>query len=317
MLEIYHYDDNKHQIRTQAKITPGSWLNVVDPTDAEIKQLKGHQIPEDFIYYGLDKDESARVEKDPDLPAVLVIFDVPVLNKNNNDSVQKYVYQTAPLGIIITPQLIVTISRQPHYFLGLFSDNQIPDFRPDNQAAALLRILYQITSIYLQYLRELNKTRESLESALQKSLRNEELYRLMGIQRSLVYFLLSLQTDRIVLDGLKRNPPLELTKDDQDLLNDILIENQQGSEMAQISNSIINETADTYSSIINNNMNGVMKFLTSYSIILTIPTLVFSFYGMNVALPLAKYPLSWIITLIISLIIAVFLIFYFWRKKYF
>ena len=139
----------------------------------------------------------------------------------------------------------------------------------------------------------------------------------MGIQRGLVYFMMSIKTDRNVLDQLRRNNPLSLDEDDQDLLDDIIIENQQGSEMAAISNSILNETSDTYSSIINNNMNGVMKFLTSYSIILTIPTLVFSFYGMNVELPWANMHASWIITIAISIAIGIVVGFEFWRKKYF
>ena len=212
---------------------------------------------------------------------------------------------------------MITINEEPIPLLSLFSEGKISDFNPQHQNRSVLQILYQISISYLTYLRDLNKAREAIESKLQHNLRNEELYGLMGIQRSLVYFMMSLRTDRNVLEQLKRTNPLNLNEDDRDSLEDTLIENQQAVEMAQISNSIINETADTYSSIINNNMNSVMKFLTSYSILLTIPTLVFSFYGMNVHLPLADMKVSWIITIAISIALAVVVAFQFWRNKFF
>lgn len=193
----------------------------------------------------------------------------------------------------------------------------MPSFDPRNAYHSAFQFLYQVSVSYLTYLRDINKARVQIENKLQRTLRNDELYGLMGIQRSLVYFMMSLRTNRIVLDNLGRGNVLHLNEEELDYLDDITIENQQATEMAQISNSIIRETADTYSSVINNNMNGVMKFLTSYSIILTIPTLVFSFYGMNVELPFAGTHWSWVITIGISVIIALVLGIQFWRNKFF
>lgn len=317
MLTTYRFDEAKKKIAKFSKIQTNSWINVIDPTPEEIELLtKKLHIPADFIYYSLDADESARVERDPDFDATLIIFDMPNLEKDQHKP-DKFRYKTSPLGIIVTDTVILTINKTPVNFLQSFVDNQIKNFNPANQRQSVLQILYRISTIYLQYLRDINRSRERIEARLQNSLRNEELFDLMAIQRGLVYFMMSLKTDKMVLASLVRTNPLKLNEAELDLLDDIQIENQQAIEMAEISNTIINETADTYSSIINNNMNGVMKFLASYSIILTIPGLVFSFYGMNVDLPLAHSKISWIITIIISLGIALGLIYRFWRKRYF
>lgn len=315
MLAIYKFDDTVGKLKTQTKITPGVWINAVDPSPEERALLmKKAKVPESFLLYGMDPDEGARYEYEPDDNAHLLIFDMPIAGL---DKKQRVTYKTVPLAIIITKTALITIDAQAQPLLALFAENRVADFDPARRNKAALMMLYQVTAAYLAYLRDINKAREALENKLQNNLKNEELYALMGIQRGLVYFMMSIKTDRNVLDQLKRTNPLELNEDDADLLDDIIIENQQGSEMAQISNSILNETSDTYSSIINNNMNGVMKFLTSYSIILTIPTLVFSFYGMNVELPWANMHISWLITIIISVIIGALIGFRFWRKKYF
>jgi magnesium transporter len=315
MLAIYKFDDTKAKLTTQTKITPGVWINAVAPDESERQRLmeKAH-VPEDFLLYGLDPDEGARYEYEPDDDAHLLIFDMPIAGL---DKKKRVTYKTVPLAIILTKTAIITIDQQSQPLLAMFAENRVPNFNPAKRNQASLMMLYQVTIAYLAYLRDINKAREALENKLQNNLKNEELYALMGIQRGLVYFMMSIKTDRNVLDQLKRTNPLGLDEDDQDLLDDIIIENQQGSEMAAISNSILNETSDTYSSIINNNMNGVMKFLTSYSIILTIPTLVFSFYGMNVELPWANMHASWIITIAISIAIGIVVGFEFWRKKYF
>ncbi len=315
MLAIYKFDDTVGKLKTQTKITPGVWINAVDPTPEErALLLQKTAVPEAFLLYGMDPDEGARYEYEPDDDAHLLIFDMPIAGL---DKKQRVTYKTVPLALIMTKTALITIDAQSQPLLALFAENRIPNFNPAKRNKAALMMLYQVTVAYLAYLRDINKAREALENKLQNNLKNEELYALMGIQRGLVYFMMSIKTDRNVLDQLRRTNPLVLNEDDMDLLDDIIIENQQGTEMAQISNSILNETSDTYSSIINNNMNGVMKFLTSYSIILTIPTLVFSFYGMNVELPWANMHISWLITIVISVVIGVLLGFQFWRKKYF
>ncbi|WP_204123052.1 magnesium transporter CorA family protein [Lacticaseibacillus mingshuiensis] len=315
MLSIYKFDDTMGQLKTQAKIESDVWIDAVDPTPEEMTKLqKKARVPEAFLLYGLDPDEGARYEYDEDYDAHLLIFDMPVVSQ---DSKHRVAYKTVPLAVILTTTAIITIDNTAQPLLALFASGKVAGFNPKMKSRAALQMLYQISVSYLAYLRDINKAREALETKLQNNLKNEELYALMGIQRGLVYFMMSLRTDRNVLDQLKRTNPLHLNEEDLDLLDDTIIENQQGTEMAQISDSIINETADTYSSVISNNMNSVMKFLTSYSIILTIPTLVFSFYGMNVELPFAGMHVSWLITIIISLVISVLIAFQFYKNKYF
>lgn len=313
MISIYRHQANGGIQKTN-KITAGVWLNVVAPTKEERATLMAQTgAPEDFLLYGLDPDEGARFEYDDDTDSSLIIYDMPLPQVGDNNAA----YVTIPLALIVTPKCIITIHTEDIPLMQYFAEGKVAQFNPENRYKAAFQFLYQVSVSYLTYLRDLNKDRVQIETKLQRTLRNDDLYGLMGIQRSLVYFMMSLRTNRIVLDNLGRGNILHLSEDDLDYLDDITIENQQATEMAQISNSIIRETADTYSSVINNNMNGVMKFLTSYSIILTIPTLVFSFYGMNVELPFAGTHWSWAITILISFALALVLIVQFWRNKYF
>ncbi|MCH4172544.1 MAG: magnesium transporter CorA family protein [Lactobacillus sp.] len=313
MLLAYDYD-SKNKLVKQTSIKPGMWINALDPTPEEIKQLQSKtNVPLDYIYYSLDRDESARTEYDEDYKTTLVIFDVPQIKRQKN---KNFTYRTTPIGLLVKDDYLITISITRKPFLDSFSDNRRAlDIK--NPYKGCLQIISHIISNYQRYLKDMNRVREHVENRLQVSLQNEQLYSLMGVQRGLVYFLLSLRTDRNVLETLHRVSTFKLSEATDDFLDDILIENQQAVEMAQISNTIINETTDTYSSIINNNMNQVMKFLTTYSIILTIPTLVFSFYGMNVDLPVSKYHISWIITIVISVVISLIVAVRFWQKKYF
>ncbi|WP_127848950.1 magnesium transporter CorA family protein [Lacticaseibacillus hulanensis] len=313
MLSIYKHRHGGGLMPT-SKIETGVWINVVAPDAKERAQLMNEaSAPEDFILYGLDPDEGARFEYDDDTDSSLIIYDMPQPSLGDKNGG----YETIPLAVIITKKCIITIHTESIPLMQYFAEGKVATFDPRARFNAALQFLYQVSVSYLTYLRDLNKERVQIESKLQRTLRNDDLYGLMGVQRSLVYFMMSLRTNRIVLDNLGRGNSLHLGEDDLDFLDDITIENQQATEMAQISNSIIRETADTYSSVINNNMNGVMKFLTSYSIILTIPTLVFSFYGMNVELPFAGTHWSWVITILISIALALILGVQFWRNKYF
>lgn len=313
MLNIYKYRENSG-LQTTDKITTGVWVNAINPDAAERQRLMDETgAPEAFLLYGLDPDEGARFEYDDDFASSLIIYDMPSVTLTGPDAE----YNTIPLAVIVTKKAIITIHTDSIPLLQLFAEGKVSGFDPRDQQIASMKFLYQVSISYLAYLRDLNKERIRIENKLRRSLKNEDLYGLMGIQRSLIYFMMSLRTNKIVLENLDRSNDFKLNEDEHDYLDDIKIENQQATEMAQITNSIIGETADTYSSIISNNMNGVMKFLTSYSIILTIPTLVFSFYGMNVDLPLAGDHLSWITTIVISAVIAVLLGIQFWRNKYF
>lgn len=317
MLKIYAYDQTNHQVVPSNQFSNHTWINVVDPSAEEIATLLGKtDLPESFVFYGLDKDENARTEYNDADDATLIIYDVPILQKEGAGSSRNASYRTVPLGIILTKNHLVTISNIALPFLDSFSDNR-RHLNPTKPVHAVLSILAHIISNYQRYLRDMNKSRERIEEQLQRNMHNRDLYGLMRIQRSLVYFLMSLRTDKLTVEALRKAPHFPLNDVDDEYIDDILTEAQQSIEMAQISNNILSESMDTYSSVINNNMNNVMKFLTVYSILLTIPTLVFSFYGMNMKLPMANLSISWIVAIALSLVIGALVGFHFWRKHLF
>ncbi|EHZ3605571.1 magnesium transporter CorA family protein, partial [Listeria monocytogenes] len=160
-----------------------------------------------------------------------------------------------------------------------------------------LQILYMISTTFLRHLKRLNRQTDEIEKELHESMKNKQLYDLMGIEKSLVYFVTALKSNKVVLDKMMRQNIVKMYEEDQDLLEDVIIENRQGIEMAEVHSNILSGMMDAYASIISNNMNIVMKFLTSFTIILTIPTMVFSFYGMNVKLPFMNTPMAWMLTL--------------------
>lgn len=175
-----------------------------------------------------------------------------------------------------------------------------------------------IAKLYVDRIRILNRKRILIEQALGKTPKNEDLINLMKIERSLIYFIMSLKSNSLVINKIKSGKYLKLYDEEKELLDDLMIEVDQAFDMSNISNKILNEMTDSYDSIINNNTNSVMKFLTSYSIILTIPTIIFSFYGMNVPLPLTNLPkVSWEIICLLALLLSVLLTLFFVKKDYF
>lgn len=291
MLKLTHFQNTSTQ-------TQGTWLNIVNPTAAEKQQLlEKSGIPEEYLTYGLDPDEGGRYEYDDDSHTGLVIFDAPVSQSDPDLPT----YTTVPLTIIMTDNGFVT----------MIEDQTILDkisamvAQPTTANAVLLQMLYDLSRNYLPPLRTLNKERIALARRLQKDLRNRDLYAMMAIQQSLVYFKLSLKTNRDVLTNLKQANALQFDSDAVDKLDDILIETQQATEMTEITDAILHETTDTYNAVINNNLNDVMKVLTLYSIVLTIPGIVFGFFGMNVHFPFTQDHWGWLITIGIALLLSV------------
>lgn len=291
------------------------WVNVSSPSQDDIDYLiEELNIPEDFMRYAVDRDETARIEKDMDEDVTLVIYDIPYYNGDSEDSI----YSTLPMSFIIKKHCIITVSTDFQLLEHYQEATLKKTLDPAMPTRFVLQFLYESSKKYLAYLRTLNKRRKEIEKNIGTKPRNEDLMQLMRIERSLIYFIMSLKTNNLVLEKIRRGFYLITYEEDNELLEDLIIETQQGIEMAEISNRIINESTDTYANLISNNTNEVMKFLTVYSLILSIPTIVFSFYGMNVHLPFADWKtLSWILVTIIAIIISIGFIFYFKRKDYF
>lgn len=311
-MKIYLTDENGSFLET-SHFSKGCWINLISPTEDEINHIASHfNIPFDFLRDPLDEEERSRIEKDDE--HVLIIVNIPLVSKDEKDL---SIYDTIPLGMIISKDCFITICLKDNPIFHLFAQNKVKHFYTYKKTRFALQILYLISTSYLKYLKQINKKTNEIEKRLQKSLKNKELFSLLNFEKSLVYFTTSLKSNNIVLQKMLRTNYLKMYDDDKELLEDVIIENQQAIEMAETHTSILSGMMDAFASVISNNVNIVMKFLTSFTIILALPTMVASFYGMNVPIPFQHHPNSFFIAILISVIISGTTAFIFWKKKYF
>ncbi len=259
------------------KAEKGCWINVTQPNNAEIQRLADEfHLPADTINDILDADERPRVEFDDTWS--LVLLRIPVENENNGVP-----FHTIPLGIYITGDFILTLCLQNN---GILPIEQPSPFRDQYKQITdvfnfILRLFLRSGNMYLKYLKQINHMTSSIEQDLERSIKNKELNKLLKMEKCLVYFITSIKANEIVLAKL-RNSKKITTEMNEDLLEDAFIENKQALEMAQIYSDIQSGMMDAFASVISNNLNVVMKQLTLISIILMIPTLIASIFGMNV-----------------------------------
>ncbi|MCI0518953.1 MAG: magnesium transporter CorA family protein [Chloroflexi bacterium] len=286
------------------------WINVVDPTSQEIAWLQDLGIYPDYITYPLDMDERARTERENG--ELLIVLRVPWYQGEASD----IPYTTIPLGIILTDKYIVTICRHPNDILDEFTSGRPKHLSTGKRQRFVLRLLLSTATRYLAYLREINKRVDSLEDQLQLSTRNKEVLALLKYQKSLTYFTTALKTNELMMERLQRSQMFKAYPEDEDLLEDVITENQQAIEMTNISSNILSNLMDAFASVISNNLNSVMKFLASVTIILSLPTMIASFYGMNVNLPLEGHSLAFPMILAASLLLSVAVAFLFSRRDW-
>lgn len=287
----------------------GCWIKVVDPTAGEKAILKDLDINEDYLVYSLDPDERARIEKDGHL---LILLRIPYYVGEAED----IPFTTITLGIIITDQFMVTICRQPTDILDRFASGSYKGFSTAKFYRFVLQILLLNANTYLQYLRQITRKVDSLEDSLEKSTRNKEVLGLLKYQKSLTHFTTALKSNELMMKRLQSNPVFKKYPEDEDLLEDVLTETQQAIEMTNIQSNILSGMMDAFASIISNNLNSVMKFLASVTIIISLPTMVASFFGMNFNLPFESHPWAFGLTLGGSLIIALVVAVFFWHRDW-
>ncbi|CPB53144.1 Magnesium and cobalt transport protein corA [Staphylococcus aureus] len=303
-------DIDKHIIKTPLDHT-ASWINVVEPDREEIENLmEQYNIPEDFIRDPLDSEESSRIEYDEDTGYSLIIIDLPIVNSTNR-SVLSFV--TIPLGIIIGNGIIVTVCDAENEFLENLPKR---DINLKFHSRFALEILTTIADHYNRNLRLLNKSRIRIEKELKNNITNKLLFKLMEVEKSLVYFLAALKGNDTIIKKLFRLPAIKRFEEDEELLEDLIIENNQAIETTELHQRILESITTSYASLLSNDMNTIMKTLTLFTVLLTLPTLVFSFFGMNVPLPIDDHSyISWIIVVGISLILVVIVSIFLWRKQ--
>ncbi len=316
MIQIY-----KTQRETEPAVTEiipaaadGCWICLSCPTEAELLHVAGeHQIPLDFLKAALDEEERPRIDAEDGI--VLIVLDIPM--------VTEYVegmktLTTLPLGIVIADKLVITVCNRQTQILDDFISGKVRHFHTTKKTRFLFQIFHRNASSYLHHLRQIEKSISRIELELHRSMKNEELFQMMELEKSLIYFSTSLKSNEAVLERILRTKPLKMYEDDAEFLEDVIIENKQAMEMSQNYLHILNGMTQAFATIISNNLGIVMKFLASITIIIAIPTMIASFYGMNVAdLPLSGVPLAFEIIFMFSVMISVLLGLFMWRKRFF
>lgn len=292
------YKTGEAGLETQEEFSKGCWINMVDPTPDELARLHELKIPAEFITYPLDLDERPRVEREDSM--TMILLRVPFCQGANAD----VPYTTIPLGIVLDGQWIMTVCRYDHDLLREMANGRVRGLSTAKRNRFILQLLLAAANKYLSHLREINRTVDALEDQLQMSLQNRELLGLLKYQKSLVYFTTALKANELMMERLHRTGFFRTYPDDEDLLEDVITENQQAIEMTNIASNILSSMMDAFASIISNNMNVVMKFLAGATIVLTLPMLIASLFGMNVQLPFSSHPLAFLFILGLSLLVA-------------
>ena len=311
---IQYFKNINHQTIAITKPEDGSWINIIPPLkQEEFSELSTSlDIPLDFLTDSLDIDERSRFEEEDNVK--LVVIKTPTENNSFNESDAYYI--TIPICIILTHNQIVTVNSFDNgtlkKFLGTFQNRH-----PDKKNMMVLKIFEKIIQAYMEFLKEINVRRNVLEQKLYAANRNEQLLQLMRIQKSLVYFVTALRSNEMLLLKIERTNFLSLNEDEKEILQDLIVDNSQALEMANIYTNILSSTLDAFASIIANNQNEVLKRLSVITIVLTFPVLVASIYGMNVPIPYAKSPYAFYIPVSLSLLISLIIGWFFLRKKIF
>lgn len=289
-------EDNIYQY-----IKPKSWIYLIEPTEEEVRQVSDiTKIPEQVIRQTLDEEETAHLDIDDDY--TLLVVDTPVVKMDENYPEIHHFY-TMPIGILFNQDYFVTTCYKKDLLIPSLINRMMKHFSTSKHIKLTIQILYRNASNFVTMLKLLDKDSSFVQKKLHESLKNNELFELMSLGKSLVYLSTGLNADIVILEKIRRLEMFKQYEDDVDLIDDAIVENRQAMEMCSIHRDILNGTMDAYASIISNNVNTVMKTLTVVTIVLTIPTLVASIFGMNFDLPFQQN--GFLVALIISVVLAV------------
>ena len=311
MIQIFKTVEGSLQILNE--ITEGCWIAMTNPSAAELLDVSEKtNIELNHLRAPLDEEERARIEVEENYTVIVV--DIPTIEKGHD--MERYV--TIPLGIIVAENLLITVCLEETPILKVFMDGRIRDFYTFKKSRFILQILYKNASTFLQNLRTIDIKSGEIERKLHISTQNRELIELFDLQKSLVYFTTSLRSNEVVFEKMLKLESVKHYPDDEELLEDVIIENKQAIEMANIYSGILTGTMDAFASIISNNQNIVMKFLAAITIVLEIPTMIASFYGMNFAnIPGGKHPYGFYFVTSSALVVTIITVLIFRKKKLF
>lgn len=310
---LKYFKTDNQIIHEQERLEDGVWVQLINPTQSECEEIaKDLNVDIDDIKAALDEEESSRIELEDGYTLILV--DVPTTEIRH----EKQSYTTIPLGIILTQDIIVTICTEDTPVLENFVVNRVKEFSTKKRLRFVYQILYRTATIYQANLRIIDKRRTEIEERIGEHTEDVDLIDLHELESTLVYFATSLRANGVVLDRLTRYKRLEQYPEDKELLGDVIVENQQAIEMTTIYRDIINGTRELMSSVIDNRLNNVMKYLTSITIVMAIPTVISGIYGMNVDerwMPLSDTPYGFLIICVITLLICILTMLFLRKKK--
>lgn len=291
-------------------IANGAWVNVVDPSHEEIEKIVNWGMEMDYVNYSLDQDEMPRIERDEDY--TFILLRIPIHQPDSDIP-----YNTVPLGIMILGNKIITVCRYDSDIFKSLTNGKYKQMKTGKRYRLTLYIFLETAARYLNLLRDINRATEAVEDRLQKSTQNQELLELLKYQKSLTYFATALRSNEVMMERVQKTQLFNYYEEDQDLLEDVLTENQQAIQMTSINTEILSSMMDAFASIISNNLNVVMKALAALTIILNVPAIVASFYGMNVNLPGEGHPLAFLTVIGLSLGLTALATFIFYKRNWF
>ena len=298
MMTIYRWENGG--LKETPDFSPSCWINLVEPSTTELESVLSHspQVPRDFLTDPLDAGERPRFDYEDEASLIIVHVPMPV-----DDEVTPY--RTVPLGIIFFARSVITVCSARTPVTAAFLDQIRRVCPPSDQYRFAFRLLWHAGVLFLRYINDIHQRTVVLEGELHKSISNELLLKLLQIEKTFVYFTTSLKADTIALARANTARQLSLSEDDRDSLEDAMVEYQQALETATVHANILNGTLDTFASLINNNLNNVMKYLTAATIMLAAPTLIASLYGMNIRLPLQNHPSAFLLVMGASVLLSV------------
>ena len=304
------YQTQNHQLSLLQALETGCWVNITNPTESDQLWLQEHLpiVTDEYLREATDTDEVSRVEQEDDF--LMIVVRIPHFQGVDSDKP----FTVLPIMFIISDTVFISICKEENAILQEFIKERVKGFHTAKKYKFLLQFMFQTASKFLLHLRKINKNVDDIEDQLAKSLKNEDLMELLRYEKTLIYYITALRSNEAMMRRLDHMRIFRLYEEDEYLLEDVIIENTQALEMTKTSQNIIKQIADAYFSIINNNVNSVVKLLTLVTICISIPTLVASFYGMNIPLPAQNSPNSVLYFLLISLAL-IFVAVWFFRKR--
>jgi magnesium transporter len=294
------------------EIQDGCWVHMTDPSPEECKSvIDRFGLEPDYVKAALDEEESPRIESEEG--QTLVIVDLPTVQPEG----RTFLYNTIPLGIVHCEKALITVCLKESTIIDNFMEGRVRGFSTTKKTRFILQLLYSNASRFLQYLKQIDKASTMVENELHKSMKNRELIQMLKLEKSLVYFSTSLTSNEMVMEKLLKTEYIRKYPEDTDLLEDVIVENKQAIEMCNIYRDILSGTMDAFASVISNNLNIVMKMLAALTIVLAIPSIVSSFFGMNTGVPFADSIAGFWIVVGISVTLSAVTAILLWRKKMF